>query len=169
MSYGRRSYTMKKKIELGVAITLILCVFILPQIFQIGVVKSGSMEKTIAKGTLTFINKRNYNYERGDIIAFKAEGKILCKRLIAKGGDAVSIQEGNVYVNGLLLSEPYTQESKDSMKEMTVPMGMYFVMGDNRLYSIDSRDYGPIQRDTLIGKVTFCIYPFKRLQYKKPI
>lgn len=154
---------MKKKIEWVIAAILILCVFIVPRLFKIGVVQTASMENTLSAGNYTYINRLDYQYDRGDIIAFKHDGIIICKRLIAKGGDTVSIKAGNVYVNNALLAEPYITISGDSMKEMTIPPGMYFVLGDNRPYSFDSRDMGPIKREEVIGKVAFCIYPFKRL------
>ena len=105
-----------------------------------------------------------------DIIAFYYNNKILVKRVIAKSSDWVNIDEnGSVYVNNELLEEKYIKEKvlgeTDIKYPYQVPEGKYFVLGDKRDTSIDSRSstIGTISEEDIIGKVTFRVWPFKQI------
>lgn len=97
------------------------------------------------------------------VIEGKAYVKRLIKRVIAEGGDTISIEDGKVTVNGKVLDEPYIKEPMTYVPEnsqtypLTVPEGKYFVMGDNRNGSVDSRDTrcGLVSEDNIVGKVLF--------------
>jgi signal peptidase I len=119
-----------------------------------------------------FINKFVYRWEpieRGDIIVFRYPrdtSKSFIKRVIAVGGDRIVIDKGRVYLNGKLLREPYVpREYADtkSTTEITVPMGEFFVMGDHRSMSDDSRDFGPVDDDFITGKAVFIYWPMDKL------
>lgn len=111
------------------------------------------MEPTIYTGRKIFVNKFIYRFlkpERGDIIVFKdpVDGKGEVKRVIAIPNDRIKIVNKVVYLNGQPLNEPYAVFLRkneilqgDNIEELTVPPGHYFVMGDNRDYSKDSRDW----------------------------
>ena len=119
-----------------------------------------------------FINKFVYRWEpieRGDIIVFRYPrdtSKSFIKRVIAVSGDRIVIDKGRVYLNGKLLREPYVpREYVDtrSTTEITVPMGEFFVMGDHRSMSDDSRDFGPVDDGFITGKAVFVYWPMDKL------
>jgi signal peptidase I len=88
--------------------------------------------------------------------------KSYIKRVIALPGDTLRIDRGRVYVNGTLLHEPYVpQEYRDtrSLTEMVIPAESYFMMGDHRSISSDSRDFGPVYRSLIYGKAVFVYWP----------
>ena len=108
-------------------------------------------------------------FKRGDLIGFYYQGKILLKRVIALPDDEVAIDaDGNVYVNGEVLEEPYVTEKVlgdcDLPFPYKVPGTGYFVMGDQRSNSVDSRNsvIGAISQDDIIGKVFLRVWPFSR-------
>ena len=112
------------------------------------------------------------NFGRGDLIGFYYQGKILLKRVIALPGDEVAINaDGNVYVNGALLEEPYAIDKVlgdcDLEFPYTVPGTSYFVMGDRRSNSVDSRNsvIGAISREDIVGKVFIRVWPLSKLGF----
>ena len=128
------------------------------------------MEPTLKSDQLVMCRKRS-NFERGDIIAFYYNNKILVKRVIAVSGDMVEIKtDGTVYVNSSKIDEPYVEEK--SLGECNidmpyeVPEQKVFVMGDNRATSVDSRSttIGCISEEAVIGKVVFRVWPFKSIK-----
>src|SRR3984893_7819182 len=115
-----------------------------------------------------FINKLAYRVgeiHRGDVVVFlypHDHTKSYIKRVIAVGGDGLRIDHGRVYVNGKALEESYVplRFSDDrSQPEMVVPAQEYFVMGDHRSISSDSRDFGPVDRELIYGKAAFVYWP----------
>lgn len=130
----------------------------------------GSMEPLLQEGDLAVAVKTR-KCSRGDIIGFYYSNKVLVKRVIAVGGDVVELDEDGVFtVNGRKLDEPYLAEQcygEDTDVEFpyTVPEGSYFVAGDNRADSIDSRssDIGAVSEEDIVGKVLFVIWPLKRI------
>jgi signal peptidase I len=119
-----------------------------------------------------FINKFVYRWEpisRGDIVVFRYPrdtSKSFIKRVIAVGGDRVVIDKGRVYLNGQLIREPYVpREYADtrSTNEIIVPEGVFFVMGDHRSMSDDSRDFGPVDDGFITGKAVFVYWPMDKL------
>ena len=119
-----------------------------------------------------FINKLAYRVgeiHRGDVVVFlypHDHEKSYIKRVIALPGDTLRIDHGLVYVNGSRVKEPYVPNrfSDDrSQPEMTVPPHEYFVMGDHRSISSDSRDFGPVDEDFIYGKAVFGYWPVAKL------
>jgi signal peptidase I len=118
------------------------------------------------------------NPKRGEIIVFKTppEAKARCgaggtfvKRLIGLPGETVSERDGIVYINGQQLVEPYIKPERrdhEQPREWTVPKGDYFFMGDNRAESCDSRVWGPVPRENLIGEVFFVYWPPNRIGFR---
>ncbi|MCD8353574.1 MAG: signal peptidase I [Clostridiales bacterium] len=132
-------------------------------------VSGSSMEPTLEDGDIIALVKTD-DFETGDLVGFYYQNKLLLKRVIAGPGDVVDIdEEGNVSVNGELLDEPYVTEKSlgetDREYPVQVPENRYFVMGDNRATSIDSRStaIGYIEVDQIVGKVVLRIWPLNHL------
>ncbi len=116
-----------------------------------------------------FINKLAYHVgtvQHRDVVVFRYPRdltKSYIKRVIALPGDRIRIDHGKVFVNDVRLQEPYVPvryTDERSQPEMTVPQGEYFVMGDHRSISSDSRDFGPVERSLIYGKASFVYWPF---------
>lgn len=138
--------------------------------FSVLRVSRSSMAPTFYDGEI-IITLRHAGINRGDVIAFYYNNKLLVKRVIAMVGDWVDIDEdGVVYVNENALDEPYVRERSlgtcDIELPYQVPDHAFFMMGDQRATSIDSRtrDIGPIEREMIEGKVVLRIWPLTRLK-----
>lgn len=118
-----------------------------------------AMAPTFNDGDSALVSRRIETIERGDIIAFrypKDESKNFLKRIVALPGDRIESIDGRIRVNGAPLEEPYVADgnrSADSWGPVVVEADQYFVMGDNRRNSSDSRHWGPVRRDAVWGKV----------------
>lgn len=127
------------------------------------------MSPLIASGEIVLINTIAYHLRapsRGDIIAFHHDAptpEIFIKRVIGLPGDRVQIDQGRVFVNGAELQEPYVHyPDQRSFAEVTVPAGDLYVLGDNRAVSEDSRAWGFVQQNQLLGKALAGIWPLGR-------
>ena len=149
------------------AVAVLIATLFLP-ILQIS---GDSMSPTLEHDEIVVLLKTK-KFERGDLIGFYYQGKILLKRVIALPEDEVAIDaDGNVYVNGELLEEPYVTDKGlgdcDLKFPYKVPGTSYFVMGDRRSNSVDSRNsvVGSIPREDIIGKVFVRVWPFSRFGF----
>lgn len=127
-----------------------------------------SMTPTLEDGEIVFSVKTT-NMEPGDVVAFYYNNKILIKRVIANAGDWVNMdQDGTVYVNDAELIEPYLDEKSfgdaDIELPYQVPDGHFFVMGDHRETSVDSRhtSVGCVAPDQIVGKIVFRVWPLEQ-------
>ena len=106
--------------------------------------------------------------ERGDVVVFRwprDERQYFVKRVIGLPGDEIRIRGGEVYRNGELLDEPYVEQpSGESIVERVVPEGHYYVLGDNRAQSDDSRRWGGVPEENIVGDVWLAYWPLNRLQ-----
>lgn len=125
--------------------------------FRIAFVYGESMQPTLHDGQVLLVRLFHYEPAASDIIITTKENPLhynLIKRIIATEGDTVLITQTEVYINGLLLDEPYLEYTPVyTPLELTVPEGHVFVMGDNRNFSKDSRDIGCIPVSAILGKV----------------
>lgn len=128
-----------------------------------------SMAPTLEDGNIVVSVKGN-QLERGDIVAFYYNNKILVKRMIATSGQWVNVDEqGNVFVDGELLDEPYLTEKAlgecDLQMPYQVPEGRIFVMGDHRSVSVDSRSstVGCVAEEQIVGKLVYRVWPLDHL------
>lgn len=128
-----------------------------------------SMTPTLEEGDIV-ISLKGSDFQRGDLIAFYYGNKILVKRYIAGPGQWVNIDEkGNVFVDGIMLDEPYIEEKSrgqcDLIFPYQVPDSRYFCMGDKRSTSVDSRSstIGCVAEEQIVGKIVFRIWPLSEL------
>ena len=149
------------------AVAVLIATLVLP-VLQIS---GTSMEPTLNNGEIVVLVKTS-KLERGDLCGFSYSNKILIKRVIGLPGEVIEIDsEGNVYVNGGALVEPYLSAKSlgecDIEFPYTVPENEYFLMGDQRESSIDSRStvIGCIERDQILGKLFFRIWPFSKFSF----
>jgi signal peptidase I len=154
----------------GIAIALLVEAFLI-QAFWI---PSPSMEPTLDVGDRVLVNKLSYKFHdvnRGDVVVFERppgastgqNGEIqdLIKRVIAVGGDSIEAKEGDVYVNGDQIDEDYLEPGTptDNLPLTEIREGQVFVMGDNRTNSEDSRIFGPIDEDAIVGRAFIRVLP----------
>ena len=145
-------------------------VLIITFLYQPVRVEGTSMLPRLEDRDRLFINKFVYHIEsiqRGDVVVFHYPldpEKSYIKRVIALPGDRLRIDHGQVWLNGNLLPEGYVPEKyrdRRSMAEMIVPDDTYFMMGDHRSISSDSREFGPVERELVYGKAVFVYWPAK--------
>ena len=159
---GVRSWT--RDLVISIAVSMFIILFL----YQPVRVEGTSMLPVLQDQDRLFINKFAYHVgeiHRGDVIVFvypRDHSKSYIKRVIALPGDDLRIDHGSVWVNGKPLHETYVPrrfEDDRSQPEMTIPGGDYFVMGDHRLISSDSRDFGPVPRGLIYGRAAFVYWP----------
>jgi signal peptidase I len=171
------------------AIVLALSIFIIVYLFlfQPHQVKGSSMYPTFQNGEFLLTNKISYRFgtpQRGDVIVFKAPKSEPCaeieceyiKRLIGLPGDRVMVSSGHIYVNGQLLNETDYLSSEVITSsgsflaenvEKVIPDGYYLPVGDNRPYSRDGREFGPVAIESIVGKAWLRYWPFPKAGFVK--
>lgn len=139
------------------------------RLFVLIQINGSSMAPTLVNDEIIFL-RQTKKVEPGDMIGFYYGGRILLKRVIGSGGDQIEIDsEGNVYVNGGMIQEPYLAEKSPGKCDLEfpyeVPEGMVFVLGDNRDISIDSRirSIGCVEENQIVGKTAFRVWPPDRM------
>jgi len=138
-------------------------------------IPSGSMETTLMINDRVLVNKLSYDLHdvhRGDIVVFRSppgedqpEVKDLIKRVIGLPGETVESRDGRILINGRTLEEPYIREGiiTGPMEPSTVPTGRIWVMGDNRPNSKDSRFFGAIDQDLIVGRAFVRVWPISSI------
>ncbi len=150
----------------------VLCALALAFFMRMPQVSGLSMAPRIDSGEIVLINTMAYRFgrpARGEIIAFHHDGptpEIYIKRIIGLPGDRVVIDRGRIILNGAPLDEPYVYPryaDTRSFPQVTVPAGSLYVLGDNRAASDDSRFWGFVPQDQVLGKALFGIWPLGHL------
>ena len=170
-------------IEWAVIIVLAVVVAVLVRafVFQTFYIPSGSMEPTLQVGDRIVVNKLAYAFHgvhRGDIVVFRTPPNEHCagppvpdlvKRVIGMPGDSISASHGVVDVNGKPLAEPWLPKVSTTYTytfgPVKVPPGDYFMMGDNRVNSCDSRMWGPVSGSSFVGHVFLRIWPLSKFKF----
>jgi signal peptidase I len=154
------------------AISLLISAFVILFVYQPVKVEGTSMAPGLDDQERIFINKFVYRVEpisRGDIVVFRYPrdpSKSYIKRVVAVPGDHVRIDAGRVFVNGIAVTEDYVPRDYTdhrSYPERVVGPHSYFVLGDHRSMSDDSRDFGPINEEYIYGKAVFVYWPVEKL------
>lgn len=165
-----------------IGIALVVAMFIRVFLFQQFYISGPSMETTMFSDNRVLVNKLAYRFGdigRGDVVVFDrvtmngsdVQHDDLIKRVIAIGGETIAIKQCDVYINGVKLSEPYLPTRDTGMptpqercntvdlEETLIPIGEVFLMGDNRPQSFDSRMFGPISTDLIVGRAFILLWP----------
>lgn len=160
-----------------IAPVIVITLLIIKYIGQFTIVQGNSMFPTLKDNNILIIEKVTQHFgqiKQGDIVVVKipdllGKGKTYAvKRVIATEGQKVEIKDGKVFVDGTELDESYTSSDETfatgEFSDMTVPDDCIYVLGDNRLpgASRDSRTFGPLNRNTITGRVIFRVYPFNQ-------
>lgn len=167
---------MKKIFKEIYAYLIIIVVVVLFRTFIATPVRvdGSSMDSTLKDGDILILNKLNNNYERFDVVVVNVtvdgETSKLVKRIIGLPGESIKYKDNELYINDKVIKDATTARTSDfTLKELynveEIPDNYYFVMGDNRGYSRDSRDYtvGLIKKENIIGTTTIRIYPFNKI------
>ncbi|MEO6728815.1 MAG: signal peptidase I [Candidatus Dojkabacteria bacterium] len=178
----------KQIIDFGqsVIVAIVICIFIITFVAAPNEVDGTSMQPNYATGDRLYTNRLSHwvgstplgstlglNYKRGDVVVVEKPGVVaLIKRIVGMPGETLKIFEGKVYINGKELQESYLPEGTITSQgtflkenvEVNIPEGNYFVMGDNRRVSSDSRYIGLIETDWLQGKIFLRIWPLNEIE-----
>jgi signal peptidase I len=177
-------------IEMAVVVVAAVVIAVILRTFVVATysIPSGSMEPTLQVGDRILVNKLSYHLHpvhRGDIVVFARPAAENCggtpvsdlvKRVVGLPGDTISLSGGYVYIDGKKLDESWLPSSEQGITQQgpagnnsnlarpyKVPTNDYFVMGDNRQDSCDSRYWGPISRSLIVGKVELRVWPLTSL------
>lgn len=126
-----------------------------------------SMKPTLDDNQILLLKKYDKTYRRFDIVVVKLPSERLIKRVIGLPGDTVRFKDNQLYINGKYVKEPFQHAKTEDFEyeqdgEKKIPAGYYFVMGDNRDHSMDSRMIGPVSKDKIVGKTNFSLFPFQK-------
>lgn len=150
-------------------VVIFLVVVIIRTFIVTPVIVSGeSMENTLSDGNVLLLKKYDKSYERYDIVVFDYQNSKLVKRIIGLPGEHVRYQDGILYINDTETYDEFASITYDYDLEFlgfdVIPEGYYFVMGDNRTKSSDSRIIGLISESVIEGTTSFSIWPFKKVK-----
>ena len=168
----RRAWPMLSVWLRDLIISLAISAFIIIFLYQPVKVEGTSMMPSLDDQERIFVNKFVYRLEpiqRGDIVVFRYPrdpSKSYIKRVIGLAGDRIRIEDGLVYVNGQPLAEDYVPPAygdQRSIPETVVPPNNYFLLGDHRTMSNDSRDFGPVEAEFIYGKAVFGYWPMDKM------
>ena len=161
----------------GIVVVLAILVMVYLFIMSPQEINGASMEPNFHNGEFILTNKILYKFrepQRGDVVIFKSPGNKeidYIKRIIGLPGDTVSVSNNAFYVNGQKVEEPYLASDTPIFggsylaegQSVVVPPGSYFMAGDNRAHSSDSREFGPIAETDFIGTAIFRYWPFSQM------
>lgn len=185
------AWAFLKELPFLVVGALIVAVLVKSFLIQVFWIPSGSMKETLQVGDRVIVNKLAYRVgepSRGDVVVFEPETlereslvtKVsrnllesvglrtpqsdLIKRIIGLPGETIELRDNQVYIDGLPIDEPYLPPNmqNDDFGPQMIPAGHYFVMGDNRSSSRDSRVFGPIAGDRIVGRAFAVVWPPSR-------
>lgn len=150
-------------------IIIIAVVLIKSFIFTPIVVNGESMMNTLHNNDIMILDKigiKLRGIKRFDIVVIQTGKNKIIKRVIALPGETIEYKGNQLYINDKKVDDPYPNVNTSDINRLKVPDNMYYVLGDNRVDSVDSRILGPIAKRDILGHATFIIYPFNRIGKK---
>lgn len=167
---GRRLARAAREVLETIVPAVVIALFINLLLAQATRVYGRSMEPNLETNQRLVVEKVSYRFrepQRGDVVVIRLPGhgeELLIKRVIALPGEEVAIHERQVYINGQPLEEPYTHgTTRGHMEALVVPERHVFVLGDNRGASNDSRTFGPVSYEAIVGRAWFSYWPPDRI------
>ena len=173
--HGRRSASYRTLLELPIILLISFALvfgFVRPFVVEAFYIPSQSMVPTLKVQDRVLVNKFIYRFsepERGDIVVFRSVeggGEDLIKRVVGVPGDEIAVRGGKLFVNGEPQREPYVNKKfpdRSTFAPTKVPEGHYFMMGDNRANSRDSRFFGPVPKKNIEGEAFLRFWPLDRI------
>lgn len=158
-----------KKIKDSISFIIIILTIILVRLFIVTPVRvdGPSMNDTLHDGDILLLDKYDNKYERFEIVVFNYNGERLIKRVIGLPGEVISYKNNKLYINGNKIEDNYglgyTEDFELKDLNLTkIPDNEYLVIGDNRNDSLDSRYFGTISKDKILGSVKYRLFPFNK-------
>ena len=155
---------------------IVVIIVLLLFIFVVGLqgVVGPSMSPKLKEGNIILVNKFKYRFKdvkRYDVIVLSQDDKYMIKRVIGIPGDYIEYKNNNLYINGKLTNEDFIDKTQVKTNDFSlknlgytqIPEGKYLVLGDNREDSMDSRDYGLVDKKNIIGKASLRIWPLNKI------
>lgn len=148
-------------------VILVLVVFIRTFIVTPVRVEGISMEPTLKENEFLLLKKWDHHYERFDVVVVRYNGTLIIKRVVGLPGETLSYENNSLFINGEKIKENFDHAVTGDFKleylgNKKIPKGYYFVMGDNRTHSMDSRMIGLVSSSDIIGVTSFRMFPFTR-------
>lgn len=162
---------MKKFFKEYVPYIIVIILVLLIKRFVVSPIKvnGDSMYNTLKDKDIMILNIIGYRFsdiKRFDIVVVDGKDEYLIKRVIGLPGEEIEYKNNKLYVNGKLIKDKYGKNHTKDFKTK-IPKGHYFVMGDNRNNSLDSRYFGAFKKNKILGKTNFTVFPFNRFGKKK--
>lgn len=157
---------MNKFVKELIPYIIIIVVVIIIRCFIITPVRvdGPSMNNTLYDGDIMMLVLFDKNYQRNDVVVFNKKDEKLIKRVIALPGEKVKCVSGIIYVNNEEYEDIHANGKTEDFKEYILGEDEYFVMGDNRNNSLDSRIFGPVKKENILGKTNSIIFPFNHFR-----
>ena len=167
----KKEFWIKFKGILSYVIIIVVVLLIKEFIITPIRVNGDSMNETLMNNDIMLLDKISYRFtdiKRFDIVVIKKDKEYIIKRIIGLPGETVEFKDNKLYINGEYVKEDFKHgNTKDFKLEEKIPDNYYFVVGDNREVSYDSRIIGPIKRKNILGKSSLVIFPLNRIGNKK--
>jgi signal peptidase I len=161
-----RDLTEFLKDTIGYIITAAIVFVVLIYVASFQMVSGPSMNDTLVEGDVLILNKIVYRFskpQRNDIVVVNAKSMLMVKRIIGLPGETISYKNGILYIDGKTYKETNITQPTYDFSDVKLGDDEYFVMGDNRTNSEDSRDYGAVKMSSIVGKSSLRIYPFNKI------
>jgi signal peptidase I len=161
-----RDLTEFLKDTMGYIITAAIVFVVLIYVASFQMVSGPSMNDTLVEGDVLILNKIVYRFskpQRNDIVVVNAKSMLMVKRIIGLPGETISYKNGILYIDGKTYKETNITQPTYDFADVKLGDDEYFVMGDNRTNSEDSRDYGAVKMSSIVGKSSLRIYPFNKI------
>lgn len=146
-------------------IIIIAVLLIKAYIFTPVIVNGPSMMDTLHDKDIMILDKIGMKLggiDRFDIVVIQTSQSKIIKRVIGLPGETVEYKDNKLYINDKEVADPYPSQVTSDIEKQIIPENTYYVLGDNRTDSVDSRILGPISKDKILGHATFIVYPFNR-------